>query len=148
MPKLFLNKTEIQAKTGVNLVISYFIMLITNSLVLLLASSLFPHAVVLGTYALSPMWALMLASGKLTLLATGAMPFVAYTEWRRGRDFTPKDWMLTYFVLNVIGVWVLSRFASHLGFGISGWVVAVLLGAALDWVQGMVMMAAGKFMLK
>jgi hypothetical protein len=52
--------------------------------------------------------------------------------------------MLTYFAINIVALWEITRFAENLGLGVSSWVVVILLAAALDWAQGMAMMAAGK----
>lgn len=113
-------------------------------MVLFIANAIFPANVVLGTYSLTPAWALILVAEKLALIGVLAMPFVTYQEWKREKDFSPRDWMLTYFVVNTVAIWLISRFAANLGFGISSWFVAILLGAALDWVQGLAMMAYGK----
>lgn len=138
------NIKELQAKTGLNLVATYLVMFVVSALVIWVAAALFPGAVVLGTAAHTPLWALCLASGKLALITTAVMPFVTYREWKMKRDFTPRDWMMTYFVVDVLALWIVSRYAKYLGLGLSSWMVVVLLGAALDWVQGMAMMAYGK----
>lgn len=135
---------ELRAKIGLNMVATYIIMFLVGILVISLANWLFPGAVVLGNAALTPIWALCLSAGKLALVATAVMPLVTYREWKMRRDYAPKDWMMTYFIVNLVAIWLIARFAKYLGLGISSWWVAVLLAVALDWVQGMAMMAYGK----
>ncbi len=144
MAKVMMSKEEIQAKVGVNLFLSFWVMLVVNVLVIFLAHLLFPMGVVLGTHSLSMSWALILSMSLLSLLCVWGMQCVAYHEWRRGKEYSPKDWMVMYFVLDVVSVWVIARFASHLGFGIAHWWVALLLGVVLDFVQGISMMGLGK----
>lgn len=145
MAKFILNKAEVQAKTGLTLVYSFFVLFAVNAAVVYLANKLFPADVVLGTYSISPWWALHHSMTKLSLIAVFAIPFVYYHEWKRGKDYSPKEWMLAYFVVNVVGIWMITRFAENMGMGISHWWVAVLLAVALDWAQGFAMMTVSKF---
>ena len=139
-----MSKEEIQAKVGVNLFLSFWVMLVVNVLVIFLAHLWFPAVVVLGTHALSVSWSLFLSMSFLSLLCVWGMAAVSYHEWKRGRIYSPRDWTMAYFVLDVVAVWVIARFASHLGFGIAHWWVALLLGVVLDFFQGISMMGLGK----
>lgn len=139
-----LSKEKVQAQTGLTLIYSYLTLLITNTLVIYFANILFPHNIVLGTYALTPVWSLYLAVVELTIVGTMIIPLVYYHEWHRGKVYSSKEWMLVYFVVNTVTIWGIARFADKIGFGISAWYVALLLGAALDWVQGMGMMLLAK----
>lgn len=140
-----LSKEKVQAKTGLTLIYSYLTLLAVNMLIVYLASLLFPAHIVLGNFAHSPWWGLCLSMSKLTLISTIVIPLVYYHEWQRGKQYTPKEWMTIYLVVDVIAIWLIARFATHFGFGISHWYVALLLGAALDWGQGMGMMLLGKY---
>lgn len=144
MVKIVKDIRELQAKVGLNMVATYVIMFAVAMVVIGVANWLFPMYVVLGTAALAPMWALCLTSGKLALITTAMMPLVTYKEWKMKRDFTSRDWMITYFVVDFLAIWLIARFAEHLGLGISSWVVALVLAAILDFVQGMAMIAYGK----
>lgn len=139
-----LSKEKVRSQTGLTLIYSYLTLFVVNTLVVYLASLLFPTSVVLGTYALTPFWALMLSVGKLTLISTALIPLVYYYEWKRGKVYSPKEWMILYFVVDTLAIWLIARFADKIGFGISHWYIALLLGAALDWAQGMGMMALAK----
>lgn len=139
-----LSKEKIQAQTGLTFIYSYLTLFIVNTLIIYLANKLFPANVALGTYALNPMWALYLAVVEITIVGTMVIPLVYYHEWRRGKVYSPKEWMITYFIVNTLTIWGIARFADKVGFGISSWYVAILLGVALDWAQGMGMMLLGK----
>ncbi len=142
------SKKEESQNTGMTLVITYFVLFTVNSLVVLLANSLFPQHVVLGTGHISVGWALIHAMGTLALLDVFAIPFVHEQEKKRGSMFSPQEWMGVYFVLNFIGVWGVARFAEQLGFGISSWFVALVLAVVLDVFQGMAMMQVEKMRTK
>lgn len=122
------------------LVVSYLVLLVSNSVVLFLAHALFPKMVVLGTGSLSVLWAVALSMGALSLLNTFAIPFVRVVENNRKKMFSTAEWMLSYFILNFVGVWLISRAAEQFGLGVSSWVVVLLLALVFDMVQGMVMM--------
>ena len=125
---------------GMMMVISYLVMLVANVVVLWFAAQWFPQYIVLGTISLTMTWALWLSMGKLALIDTFAMPF--FTEWeaRRGRELTPTDWSVGYFLVNFVGLWVITRFADIFGLGVTSWVVVAGLALVLDIVQGAVMM--------
>lgn len=140
-----LSKEKVQVQTGLTFLYSYLVLLLCNTLVLFLAHLFFPAQVVLGTYALSPMWSLYLAVTELTVVTTFIIPLVYYHEWKRGKMYSTRDWMLAYFLADTLLVWLLARFADKLGFGISSWFIALLLGLVLDFVQGEGMMTLGKY---
>lgn len=138
------SKTLIQ-NPGMMLVLTYFILFTVNSLVVYLASVFLPGNVVLGTQHITTGWALIHSMGTLALVNTFAIPFIREYENRRGRMLSNLEWMVDYFLINLVGVWVLARFAEQLGFGIRSWVVALFLAIVLDLAQGMVMMQVEKY---
>lgn len=146
MTKLLMSKEAIQAKTGIHLIYAFATMLAVNTLVLMLANNFFPNHVVLGTYSISYWWAIYHSMVKLSLIGTLVMPLVAHYEWKRGKLFEPKEWMITYMVVNVVALWGISRFAENLGLGISAWWVVLILAAVFNWAQGMAMMTLGKYL--
>jgi len=141
-------KNILAENPGLVLVVTYFILFVLNGLVVLLANSLFPQQVVLGTQYITKGWAIIHSMGTLALLGTFAIPFIREYERFRGKMFSPTEWMVAYFVLNFVGVWLITRLAEQLGFGISSWVVALVLAAVLDVVQGMAMMLVEKLRTK
>lgn len=148
MVKLILNERELQAKQGVMIVLSFFVLFLCNTLALYLANLLFPTSVVLGTFALTPFWALMLAGGKLTIISLLVMLLVPYKEWKTKKDLKPTDWMKLYFVVNTVSLYLVTRFAEIYGLGVSSWVVIVALALFMDVVQGITMMQFGKVKIK
>lgn len=138
------NQPPTPQNSGLMLVISYVVLFVVNSLVLMLANRLFPDQVVLGTAALTPLWATCLSMGKLALINTFGIPFVTEYELRKKTIFTPIQWMVTYFLLNAVGLWLISRFSEQFGLGVRSWLVVVLLAAVMDLVQGIVMMQLEK----
>ncbi len=129
---------------GMMLVLSYFVLLIVNSVVLYLANTFFPNNVVLGTANIPYLWAIKHSMGALALVGAFVIPFVRVLEKERKKNFTTTEWMLLYFIINTAGIWVIARFAEQFGLGISSWRVAVLLGLVLDFVQGFAMMRLEK----
>lgn len=140
-----LSKEKVQAKHSLMVIYSFFTLFLVNVLVVYLANFFFPAYVVLGTGTISYWWAVCHSMGKLALIGVAAMLLVTYYEWYRGKNFSPKEWMATYLVVNFVGLWAIARFATNLGLGLSSWVVALFLAAILDWVQGLAMMALGKY---
>lgn len=137
-------KKPLNTNTGIVLVITYFILLLVNSLIVYTASLVFPQNVELGTHELTPIFAVLLSMGILSLIGTFAIPFVRIYENMRGKMFNNMEWTVLYFVLNAAGIWVIARFAFQLGFGISSFVVAITLGFVLDFFQGVAMMKVEK----
>lgn len=130
------------------LVITYFVLLAVNAGMLYWANLLFPQFVVLGTFTISLGWAIVHSMGTLALIDTFIIPFAREIEIRRKNMLTPKEWMAIYFLINAVGIWVITRFSEQFGLGISAWYVAVALAVVLDVVQGVVMMQMEKMRTK
>lgn len=139
-----LSKEKVQAQNGLMMIYSFFALLGINILVLVVANTLFPTTVVLGTFSISYMWAIYHSMFKLTVIGIFAMQLVYYYEWKKGITFTPKQWTIAYFVVNLVSIWGITRFAENLGFGVSSWFVVLLLAAAFDLAEGVVMMQMSK----
>ncbi|MEP7167246.1 MAG: hypothetical protein ABI758_04675 [Candidatus Woesebacteria bacterium] len=140
--------TKLPEITGMTLVLSTLVLFVSNAIVLYFAQMFFPHAIVLGTHALSFWWAIFMSMGKLSLLGAAVMPFVGKYENMRHRIFSPMEWSVLYFVVNFIGLWIISRFSEQFGLGVTSWIVIAALALVLDIVQGVVMMAYGKMLKK
>jgi hypothetical protein len=134
--------------SGMTVVISTVILYFVNAIILVLAQMFFPQHIVLGTHALPYYWAVFMSMGKLTLLTTFVMPFVSKYELMRKKIFSPMEWMALYFVVNFVGLWMISRFSEQFGLGFTSWTVVLVLAAVLDFAQGMAMMAYGSMMKK
>ena len=132
--------TLIKKNPGMMFVISYFVIKIVNAIVIYFANMWFPENVVLGTVSLSPLWAILLTSGALSLFTVLMMPFLTQFELMQGRDLKPVEMMVVYFFINFFGLWVLTRFSEVFGMGVTSWLVVAILALFLDIIQGMVMM--------
>lgn len=133
---------------GILLVVTYFALLIINSIVIYLANLFFPNQVVLGTISMNTTWAIFHSMAALSLIATFAIPFFHEWENRRGKMLSSKEWMVYYFVLNAGGVWLITRVSDQFGLGITGWYVAVAIALVFDVFQGVVMMQLEKLRTK
>lgn len=139
---------KINQETGIMLPITYISIFVVTATLVYAASMLFPSEVVLGTHAITSGWALIHSIGSLALLHTFVVPVIREYENSRGKMFTNSEWMLTYFVLNFVGLWVLSRFAEQLGLGLRSWLVALVLAVVVNAGQAVVMMLIGKYLPK
>jgi hypothetical protein len=122
--------TEIQ-NPDLILVISFFILFATSSLIIFLANLLFPKDVVLGNLHITKTWAIIHSMSALALVNTLTIPLV--------RMFTPKQWLITYFFINFFSLWVIARLAEQLGLGLSSWLTTALLALALNLSQGILL---------
>lgn len=139
-----LSKEKVQATHGLMMIYSFITLFLVNNLVLHLANMFFPETIVLGTANISHWWAMYHSMFKLTVICVFVILLVTVYEWKKKLTFTPKQWMLTYLVVNFVGLWCISRFADNLGLGFSSWFVILLFAGVLDLAQGMVMMALGE----
>jgi hypothetical protein len=138
-------KTKFAHNPGMLMVHSYLSLLLINVIVLWLAVRWFPQYIILGTMSLTAVWALWLSMGKLALIGMLTMPF--FTEWehRRGKVLSSAEWSVSYFFVNFIGLWIITRFAEVFGLGVTSWMVVAGLALALDIAQGLVMMKMEKW---
>ncbi|MBU1967179.1 hypothetical protein KKH50_02705 [Patescibacteria group bacterium] len=110
-----------------------------STLLVLLANLFFPKMIVLGHHLLSPVAGAFYAMTVVSFIAVGVMPVVEYLANQKNINLTSTHWLLLYWVVNTGSVWLVGRFAGIVGMGITSWVVAVVLGLALDLVQGALM---------
>jgi len=123
---------------------TFFVSFVLNSLVILIANTLFPAQVVLGNANSNLWWAVFHSMVMLTLIGTLAVPLFEWKQKMLGRALTTKEWMIGYLVINFVGVWVITRFSEQFGLGISGWWVGLLLAVAFGFVQSKGMMIVYK----
>ena len=123
---------------------TFFVSFVLNSLVILIANTLFPAQVVLGNANSNLWWAVFHSMVMLTLIGTLAVPLFEWKQKMLGRALTTKEWMIGYLAINFVGVWVITRFSEQFGLGISGWWVGLLLAVAFGFVQSKGMMKVFK----
>jgi uncharacterized membrane protein YvlD (DUF360 family) len=144
MAKTTPTSTFLMENPGIVLVISYFIVMVVNAVVIYFANSLMPQQVVLGTYSISHTWAIILSSGALALLTTFLMPFISMYETKMKRLWTPPELMAMYLLINFVAIWLVTRFSEIFGLGVSSWFVVLILAVIMDLLQGMVFMGFEK----
>ena len=130
------------------LVTTFFLLWLVNGLIVSLANVLMPEKLVLGTMSLSYLPALLLSSGVLAWIASITMPLFTEIEIRKQMVLAPQHWLLGYLIINIVGIWVVTRFADILGFGVASWMYVIALAIVLDIAQGMTMMAYGEMQKK
>jgi len=137
--------TKVSVTTLVN---TFLVMLAVNAAVAYLANLFFPNMVVLGTYSISKLWAVLYSMGALAVINTAALPFMYKLEEWKGRPLTSMEWMFQYFVLNFSAVYVLTRLSEVFGMGVSSWLVVAVFALVVDMAQGMAMMQYAKLQQK
>lgn len=125
---------------GLLLLVSYLNLFVVSCFGLMVAASLFPINIVLGTFSLSFSWSIFLSMAVLSWINTFAIPLVREWEKKQQKMLSSRDWMMLYFGLNFAGLWLISRFSQQFGLGISSWVYVVGLALWLDFLQGLAMM--------
>jgi len=108
-------------------IITYFLFFAINSLVIYLANSFSSDQVVLGTLHITKTWAIIHSMGTLALVNLFAIPVKTVTD---------KEWMIRYFLINLLSIWIITRFADQLGLGVASWQIILILALILSFVQG------------
>lgn len=133
-------KTEVSPEMSLTqLVLMFVVFMVVNSVVVLVANTLFPENVVLGTHLISPLQALIQSMAVFSLITVAAAPVIEAIADQMKVKLGFGHWMLLYAVINTIALWVTARFAELVGLGISSWVVVVVLAVVLDFAQGAAM---------
>lgn len=109
---------------------------VAQSVVLSFLSHFFSESIVIGTYAIEPLHALVYSMFVLTLFAVGSLPLLEIIQEYRAVEFRTTEWMFFYFGVNSGGLWIISRFADQLGLGLGSWIVVAALGLLFSFVQG------------
>ena len=122
---------------------TFFLLWLVNAVVLFAANLALPMQIVFGTMSISSTSAIVLSSGILAWLATVTLPLFTEIEIRKNMVLTPAHWLAGYLVINIAGVWLITRFADIIGLGVASWMYVVLLAILLDVAQGIAMMAYG-----
>jgi hypothetical protein len=137
-------KEMLPVSTASQMTQTFFVQMVINSLVIWLATTVFPNQVVLGTAYFTLGWAIFHSMMALSLIGTLAIPLFEWKQARLGRALTTKEWMVGYLAINFVGIWVITRFSEQFGLGISAWWVGLILAAVFDFAQGMGMMMVYK----
>ena len=132
--------TTTDKNPGMMMFYSFICIMVSSAVVIAAANLWFPNNVVLGTMSLSTLWAIILSSSAISVIGTFAMPFIHQWEIQRDKMATAAEMFMLYLGINFAAVWLLTRVAEVFGLGVTSWIVALLLAAALDLIQGVTMM--------
>lgn len=128
------------------LFVSYFL---AQSVIVYLGSLFFPNLIVLGTDSISPFMALMYSMFVQALVVIGALPVIETVAKMVSVKMTDMYWMVLYFIINILVLWMVARFAEVLGLGIASWMVVVAVAFVLNAAQGFITTTVmGKMMKK
>jgi CBS domain containing-hemolysin-like protein len=133
-----MSSSEAAAMSVTQLSAMYGAFLLANMLVVWGASLLAPNLVVLGTSSINAMAAAFYSMIVLTSILVGATPLIESIINTLRLKVSNLHWMVGFFALNILGVWVVGRFAEELGLGIAAWWVAVALAFVMNVVQGLI----------
>ncbi len=105
---------------------------IVNAITLFLANILFPTEIVLGNSTWSPILSAIITGILLSAVMGLPEPLMKTLNVKIKNEM---HLALVYLVFNVVGLWVLARFANYFGFGVTSFVVVLVLGFVLNLVQ-------------
>lgn len=105
---------------------------VVNAIALYLANMFFPTYIVLGNSTLSPLLATVITGFLLSAFMGLPEPVMKVVGLKSKNEITLA---FVYLVFNVVGLWVLGRLANYIGFGVSSFVVVIVLGFVLNLVQ-------------
>lgn len=113
-----------------NKLIKFLLLWIANSLLLLIFATLFVNDIVLGNAIITKPMSSVLVGLILTLLIS------LVPQASKKLDLKMKDGKIltsAYFVVDLVSIWIIKRFADITGFGVSNilWVVILAIFAAL-----------------
>lgn len=106
-----------------------------DSLLLYLATVVYPTAYALGNFRFSVLWAAIVAGFIWTALVWFSEPILGLFKVKveGGKQ------MIFYLLVNFIALWLVARIASFSGFGVASFVWAFLLALVANFVQYLVM---------
>lgn len=114
---------------------------LVNSVIFYFAPYVFVALVVTGNARLGPFMAAVVSGFILTVADVITMPIFESLKIKLKDKW---QWSLAYLFVNVLGVWVIARYADLTGVGISSAWVAVLMGVIFNLAQwGVWKMMAG-----
>ncbi len=108
---------------------------VLDSLLLYLATVVYPAAYTLGTYRLSTLWAAIVAGFIWTALVWFSEPIVAMVKIK----VSDKMKMFFYLFANFVALWLVARIAPYSGFGVASFVWVFLLALVANFAQYLIM---------
>ena len=121
--------------TRLSMMFVYF--MVIDSIILYGAHLLFPNQVVLGTYQISPLLAVIQSMLFFSLFAVVSTPVIELVADYLKLKLTDLHWIILTFLVDFVGLWLVARLANMLGLGISSWVIVAVLAVCFDLGQGL-----------
>lgn len=106
-----------------------------DSLLLYLATLVYPAAYTLGTFRLSTFWAAIVAGFIWTSLVWFSEPLVLIVKLK----VSDKMKMAFYLLANFVALWLVARIAPYSGFGVVSFVWAFVLALVANLTQYLIM---------
>lgn len=106
-----------------------------NSALLWIVGQMVPKEVVLGNQHVLSIWASILAGFILAAIDSLVEPTLAMTKVKPKEDY---HWAVTFFAVNSIALWIITRFALIIGIGVTAFWWAIILGGIVTLGQWMV----------
>ena len=106
-----------------------------TSIALFMFELLFPSLITFGTATITPVRALFQNAAIISFVVVGAVVALEEMCLKHARLSLERFQFLTMLVVNTGMIWLLSRLAEQMGFGISSWIVALVLASILQLIQ-------------
>lgn len=110
----------------------FLVFWLVNSLLLYFAPLVLVGMIVTGNARLAPFLASIISGFILTTAIAVAQPVFTWLKIELKDEW---QWALVYFFVNVLGLWVIARYADLTGVGLASAWVAVILGAVFNIAQ-------------
>lgn len=110
----------------------FWLFWLVNGAIFYFAPFVFVGLVETGNVRLAPFMASVVSGFLLTVAVSLTMPLFEKLKIKLNDEW---QWALAYLFVNVLGVWVIARYADLTGVGVSSAWVAVLLGTILNLAQ-------------
>lgn len=119
--------TKLSLPNSIYLPTVFIIFLVINAFITLSTSAYFPQQVVLGTMSMDSWWAAAHSGGVLAIINLFVLFAVSGLFNKGGRSLSIPTWVASFFVSNLAAIWLITRAADQFGWGVSSWVVVLLL---------------------
>lgn len=120
---------------------SFLLFWLINSAFFYFAPFIFTGFIVSGNVRLTAFLASIISGFLLTIADAGVQPLSEALKMKLKEDW---QWTLSFLLVNVLGIWLIARYADLTGIGISNAWMAVLMGAILTLFQWLI----EKFLIK
>lgn len=110
----------------------FWLFWLVNSAIFYFAPYVFVGLVETGNVRLSSFMASVISGFALTVMVSIAMPAFEKLKIKLNDEW---QWALAYLFVNVLGVWLIARYADLTGVGVASAWVSVILGTALNLAQ-------------